>query len=613
MLQRRLATILAADAVGYSYKMAKDEGSVYAELSRCRAIIDQIIDRHGGRIFGSAGDSVLAEFSSSVNAVDCAIDIQQRLEATRSEAVSDPPLSFRIGINFGDVIIDDENLLGDGVNVAARLESIAPENGICLPGNVMEQVSGKTSAKFGDGGKHKLKNIEKPIHVWCWPENASYRLKRAAIRRSGALVASLLSIAAALVFIAGYLYFQSRQETPPVADKASIAVMPFANKSGDPEEEYLVDGITSDLITDLSKISGLFVIARNSTFAYKGQAIKPQKVAAELGVRYILEGSIRTSNGQLRINSQLIDANSGGQIWADRFDRTMGDLFALQDNVTNEIVSALEIQLTPDEEKVLEHSTQTTTSAAYDLFLKGLNEVRKFTPQSTRTARLYFLKALAIDTDYARAYAAIAFSYVSNAIFFAEERSEEAFLMGLNYAQRALQLDPTLPQGHLALSLTYQRLREHQKALASAQAAVRHDPNYSDGYAVLAAILAFIGDGQQAEENIRIAMSLNPRFPSAYTEVLGRAQFVQGHLEKAIESFRNCISLDPMRLTCRVYLAAVYGLLERKNEAEWEAQEILSMNPDFDLSNNIIIAQFERQQHRDKLKSGLRVAGIPEK
>ena len=610
-MDRQLVTILAADAVGYSKLMANDEHGAYEALSHSRSIVDRIIELHNGKVFGSAGDSVLAEFRSSVNAVQCAIDIQQQLADERRKRGADQLLNFRIGINFGDVIVESDNLLGDGVNVAARLEALAPTNGICVAANVMEQVRGKIESSFGYAGKHRLKNIEHPLEVWCWPENEAAVLKRTAVRRSITLVPLLVIAVAAMAWLA-YTYLFSNSTSPSQPGTARIAVLPFTNISQDKEQEYFVDGITSDLITDLSKISALFVISRNSAFAYKGRSANTTKVAQELGVRYLLEGSVRSAGERVRVNARLIDSQSDGQIWAERFDRKMGDIFALQDEITNKIVAALELRLTRKDKAQVEKPKERTTAEAYDLYLRGFRELRQFSIESTRSARVYFLKSLALDPNYARAHSAVAFTYVSSSIFFSSGNSEEATLQALSYGTRSLQLDPSLPQSHFSVAVAYLRRGQHQKALMAARASVIHDPNYSDGYAILASILGYEGNGDEAESSIRRAMLLNPRYSAAYIDILGRAQFAKGDNKAAIENFQKCIERDSSALTCRLFLAAALSLIGRQEDAEWQAQEILGQQPKFRLSTNSVTPQFRRPKDRDRILSLLRKVGLPE-
>jgi adenylate cyclase len=397
----------------------------------------------------------------------------------------------------------------------------------------------------------------------------------------------------------------------PLSDRASIAVLPFENMSDDPSQEYFADGMTEDLITDLSKISSLFVIARNSVFTYKNQPVKAQRVAEELGVRYILEGSVRRAGSQVRINAQLIDAATGGHLWAERFDKDLGDIFALQDDVTRKIVSALELELTTDEKAGLRRASDETSPEVYDLYLRGVDRLRQFTPESISQARMFFLKALSLDPGYARAYATMAFTFTAAGIFFNSERADEAIDQALYYGEKALELDDTLPQGYFAMSIARLRQGRHEEALAAAREAIKFDPNYADGYVALANVLFFSGEGEEAEVMMRKAMELNPRYSAAYIDILGRAFFVMGRYDEAISEFRECVSRNPESLTCHVFLAAAYGLTGRIEDAQWETEEVLTLEPDYSLRTDTIAPQIRKTEDRERFQSGLRQAGIP--
>jgi adenylate cyclase len=392
--------------------------------------------------------------------------------------------------------------------------------------------------------------------------------------------------------------------------RTSIAVLPFDNLSGDPEQDYFVDGMTDDLITDLSKLSSLFVIARNSVFAYKGLNLEPDKVAHDLGVRYILDGSVRAVSGRVRINARLIDTETGGQIWAERFDRDIHDVFALQDDVTGQIVSAMATELTSDEQKRLNVEEKETTPAVYDLYLRGVDSLRQFTPLSVVRARGYFLNALALDPDYGRAYAALAFTYTVNAVFFNEPNVDEALSEALRYGERALDIDPTLPQGHFAMAIALLRQGHHSEALEAARNAIKYDPNYADGYAALANVLAFSGKGPEAVDAMSKAMELNPRYSAAYLDILGRALFVVGNYLEAARYLEECVSRDPAALGCHVFLSVVYALNDQSAEAEWQVEEVRSLAPEFSITNNNISYQFEHEEQRNLFEKGLRLAGI---
>ena len=628
-VQRRLAAILAADVLGYSRLVREDEeGTLSAVKSDIAETFDPCIEAHNGRTFKTLGDGLLVEFASVVDAVRCAVEVQRAMEDRNADRAEGRKIEFRIGINLGDVVADREDLHGDGVNVAARLEGLAEPGGIWISGSAFEQVRDKLKVGFEDTGDQQVKNIDRPVRAYrVVPDQAMVSAGGTAdTKASGAKRWRIPAIAAAVLVIivaGGLAVWQpwvptveptSAERTAfAVPDKPSIAVLPFDNMSDDPSQEYFVNGMTEDLITDLSKISGLFVIARNSVFAYKNQPVKPQQVAEELGVRYVLEGSVRRAGNQVRINAQLIDAVTGGHLWAERFDRALGDIFALQDDVTKKIVSALALELTPDEKERLSGTDKETSPEVYDLYLRGVEALRQFTPESISEARVYFLKALSIDPDYARAYATMAFTYTAAGIFYRAGRSDEAIKQALRYGERALALSNTLPQAHFAMAIAYLRQGRHDDAIAAAEKAIKYDPNYSDGYVALANVLVFLGNGEEAEKMMRHGMELNPRYSAAYIDILGRAFFVMGRYDKSIGHLHECISRDPGLFTCHVFLAAAYGSIKRIEDAEWEVEEILNLEPDFSLKTDIIAPQFQKAEDKERFQTGLRRAGIPEK
>ncbi len=617
---RRLTTIVAVDVAGYSRLVSADEESTIAALRAHRTeFIDPGIAEFRGRIANTAGDSILIEFPSVVDALRCTIYLQRGMAERNAGIPAHRHIVFRAGINLGDVVEQEGDLLGDGVNVAARLEGIAEPGGICLSAAAHDQIRGRVDVAFEDLGGMALKNIPQPVHAYrvlLNGENAKNVARRS--RRGPTLIALALIIVVAAG--AGLWRFSPwvdvvEQPGPNVitpSDKPSIAVLPFTNMSNDAEQEYFSDGVTEDLITDLSRISGLFVIARNTVFTYKGRAVDVKQVSSELGVRYVLEGSVRKSGNRVRINAQLIDTHTGGHVWADRFDRELGDIFALQDDVTKKIVTALALELTTDEQARLKISEDETSPEVYDLYLRGVEALRQYTPESIIEARAYFLRALTLDPDYARGYAAVAFTYTASGIFFRSENADEAVAEALRYGSRALELDDTLPQGHFSMAIALLRQGRHKEALATVRKAIKYDPNYADGFAALANVLFYGGDGEGAEQAIREAMRLNPRYSAPYIELLGRAYFMMGRYDEAIDPLRDCISRDPVALTCHVYLATVYGLTGRIEEARWEGEEILGLEPDYSLKNDAIAMQFRNPEDSERYQSGLRQAGIPE-
>ncbi|MEE8351392.1 MAG: tetratricopeptide repeat protein [Rhodospirillales bacterium] len=625
---RKLAAVIYADVAGYSRLTGADEEATHRALSAALDAITIIIEGHGGRVLHYAGDAILAEFASVVVSLTAAIDIQRDLAARNHGLAEDRRLLFRIGVNLGDVIVDRDELYGDGVNVAARLESLADPGGICISRKVLHEVRDKLEVGFEFLGEQAVKNIENPIPVYrvlMDPEAAGKVVGEAhsgSRQKSSTAVAAVVAVVVLAVVAGSISWWQpwksppppapKHAESAPLSDKLSIVVLPFSNMSGEKEQEYFSDGMTEDLITDLSKLSGLLVIARNTSFTYKGRAVNVPAVAKELGVRYVLEGSVRASGGRVRINAQLIDSQTGGHLWAERFDRELGDIFSLQDDVTAKIVSALAVNITQGEKKLLGRTDQDTTPETYDVFLRGREALRRFTPEGVEASRDYFRKAIAMDPGYARAYAALGFSYSVGALFFRSDDSNELIEKSLKNARKAIKLDDTLPQGHFSMAVAYLRQGHHREAISSARQAVKHDPNYADGYGQIANVLAFAGEGAEAKRVIQKAMALNPRYSGAYIEVLSRAHFVMGEYDAAIKLLQECVSRDPSYLLCRMLLVSTYGLTGKIEEAEWEVEEVRNLSPNFSSRWKDMAFQFLKAEDKQRFVSGLRKAGLSE-
>lgn len=417
-VERKLAAIFSADVKGYSRLMGDNEEATICTLTAYREVIVNHVRQHRGRVIDSPGDNLLAEFASAVDAVRSAAEIQRRLKDNNAELPDHRKMEFRIGINVGDVVVEGERIYGDGVNIAARLEALAEGGGICISGTVYDQVENKLNLGYTDLGQHRLKNISRPVRVYqikldteLDPEAASY-----------AAPSVQESVSA------------EEPKAPTLPDKPSIAVLPFVNLSHDPEQEYFSDGMTEDLITDLSKLAGLFVISRNSVFGYKGQAIKPENVSRELGVRYVLEGSVRKAGNRVRITAQLIDATSDYHLWAERYDRELQDIFELQDEVTQKIVSALAVQLTAGEQRRLRRPP-TENVQAYDYFLRGRECYFYRTKEANLQARQMFEQAIQLDPQFATAYAYLGRTHLT----------ELAFQWSQDPLQRVAEGFPTVP------------------------------------------------------------------------------------------------------------------------------------------------------------------------
>ena len=477
-MERRLTAIFSADVVGYSRLMGSNEISTLKALKALRSdLLDPCIAAHNGRTFKLTGDGSLVEFQSVVSALECALEIQRDMRQRNEQATDDRKIEFRIGINLGDVIVDGDDLYGDGVNVASRIESVARPGGIAVSASVRDNVVTKTDAVFEDAGDQQLKNIEVPIRVYN------------------------------VVIGAGKTRASTEIAPDPVEEaRPSIAVLPFNNMSGDAEQEYFSDGISEDIITDLSKVSGLFVIGRNTSFAYKGQSPDLAKVASELGVRYILEGSVRKAGARVRINAQLIDGNSGGHVWADRYDRDLTDIFAIQDEITKSIVEQLRITLLPKEKEAISQN-QTANVEAYQYYLKGRHFFANHTKVLLRLARQMFVRATDLDPHYARAYALIALCDARLAYGYRADITPEDILA---LAEKAITLDPSVAEAFVARGVALAGDGKDTEAVGSFERAILLDPASFDAHFAYGRYLIAIGKLEESVFHLLRAAELDP-------------------------------------------------------------------------------------------------------
>jgi adenylate cyclase len=576
---RKLAVILAADVAGYSRLMAADEEGTLATLNVYRQAIDELIVRHHGRIFTTAGDSVMAEFASAVEAVRCAAAIQREIERRNVDLPEPRRMLFRVGINLGDVMVGGDNLFGDGVNVAARLESVAEPGGICISGAAYDQVRNKVDLSFDDLGERSLKNIGYPVRVW-------------GVRREGAAERGPLP---------------ERPATRPSAFP-SIAVLPFANLGGDPEHEYFADGITEDLITELSRFQEIRVIARNSVMTYKGKPVRVQEVGRDLGVRYVLEGSVRKAGARVRITAQLIDAATGHHLWAERFDRDLADIFEVQDEVTSRIVATLAGKLAESERRRA-RSGQTENLEAYDCVLRGRELWERFTPETNREARRLYEKAIELDPDYARAYGSLAWTYLVEHAERWVGPEDQPLERALEIARRGVMVNPASHSNHLALGQVCLSKGLHDEALEALETAVALNPNDADGYVFLAQALNRAGRPDEAIGLVERARRLNPAAPHWYTWNLGIAYYLARRYDDAVTALRRGRPLGAMAYR---WLAASYAQLGREVEAKAAAEEYLKRTPDFSLASHLEMVHFQHTEDREHYAEGLRKAGLPE-
>jgi TolB-like protein/class 3 adenylate cyclase/Flp pilus assembly protein TadD len=597
-VERRLAAILAADVVGYSRLMGKDEAATLAALKAHRAeLIDPKAAQYNGRTIKLMGDGALMEFPSVVEAVAFAVEVQLAMRARNTDLPEDRQIRYRIGINIGDIIVEDDDIYGDGVNIAARLESLAEPGGICVRRNVRNQVRDKLDLDYEDRGEIEVKNIARPIRVFSVVLDDKAEALVTPVLVTPVVAAPIetghrrrLAIAAVLVLglvaAGGLAWWQPwapdvepaslERMAFPLPEKPSIAVLPFTNMSDDPNQDYFADGMTEDLITDLSKLSGLFVIARNSSFSYKGQQVKVRQVAEELGVRYVLEGSVRLSDDQVRINAQLIDATTGGHLWAERYDGYLTDVFVLQDKVTGSIVAALALNLTEGEARLQSHK-ETDVPEAYDAFLQGWEYYQRFSADDFVKAISYFEKAVELDPEYGRAYAALASVYwesVRQGDPWTSKVSPDAanfmsFTTSRVNAERYVELamkNPS-PLAHRVASAMSWDYRQFDDAIAEAEQAVALDPNEPDGHIALAWAMIFSGRAQEALAAVERAMRLDPQRPGDYMYVLGMAQIGLDQHQDAVTALQRAHERSPEFLDVNIPLAAAYVHLGRHEEA----------------------------------------------
>ena len=581
-LQRRLAAILSADVVGYSRLMGLDEAGTLSRLNALRReLVDPTIAAHAGRIVKLMGDGALVEFASAVDAVACAIEIQRQLRERDAGGSEANPIQFRIGINVGDIIIEGEDILGDGVNIAARIEGIAEPGGISISEDAWRQVQGKVAANFVDAGEQSLKNIARPVRV--------YRLDLAPKAATASDVP---------------------RPMPAQSDKPSIAVLAFNNMSGDPEQEYFSDGISEDIITDLSKLSELHVIARNSTFTYKGKPVDVKQVGRDLGVHYVLEGSVRKAGNRVRVTGQLIDVASGAHIWAERFDRDLTDIFAVQDELTREIISALKVKLTPEKKDRLARKN-TIDQEAYDLFLRGRERAWLNTRSGNIEARHLLGRAVTINPEFAAAHAFIGFTQVNDYVNGWAEVPERSLQTGLENAGRAVQMDEAEPQGHYALAVALFFHRETDRALAEARRSVALAPNFAQGHHTIARMLTFSGDAAGAINTIDAYMQLDPLYPDMALYFLAEARFALGQFEEAVTALKQRHGRNPDSATSYALLASCYGHLGRIAESQAAWAEVMRIAPDFSIERQRRTLPYKNPDDFERRVEGMRKAGLP--
>lgn len=579
-VQRRLAAILAADVAGYSRMMHANEAATMAALREIWSErFNPVVAAKGGRIVKMMGDGALVEFGSAVDAVDCAVRVQEGMAAFNAAHPGQEPILFRIGLNLGDIVIEGDDIFGDGVNVAARLEPLAPKGGLLVSDAVHAQVRGKVAIEFADAGDLVLKNIAEPVAAWSWGGDGGMAM------------------------------------TALADDGPSIAVLPFTNMSGDPEQSYFSDGISEDIITDLSKISGLMVVARNSSFAYKGRTEDIRVVGRELGVRSVLEGSIRKVGNRVRITAQLIDARTGHHLWAERYDRDMTDIFAVQDEVTMEIVGALKVSLRPVE-RAMFTDRGTSNMAAYDLLMRARDMWERMLRTPADAPALFakvigmIHEVIALDPGFSRAYGFLSILHtvdLTNHLTDAPDPLGEAE----RYALLALEKNREDPLAHNAMAIVALHRKDLDTALACAEQAIRLNPNFSNGYGTLGHVLVYSGNPMSGVPYLQRAIRLDPVFAQQFIHFLGLAYLVAGRYDAAATQFRERIRLAPGTDLSRAMLASALGHMGQAQEARQVWDELRAVNPDYSFRGHMDRLPL-RAEDVHRIEAGLIAAGLQE-
>jgi adenylate cyclase len=581
--KRKLTAILSADVEGYSRLMGQNEEQTIRTLTSYRTVISDLVQKYRGRVVDTPGDNILAEFSSVVDAVESAVQIQTELTERNAELPMEQRMQFRIGINLGDVVEEEGRIYGDGVNIAARVESMADAGGICISGTVYDHVENKLDCKYDYLGEKEVKNISRPIRV--------YNLLMKA--EGSTAVASEEKVAF------------------PLPDKPSIAVLPFDNMSGDPEQEYFSDGLTEQIINGLCKVSNLFVIARNSSFAYKGKSINIRQIGRDLGVRYICEGSIQKAGNRVRITAQLIDATTDYHVWSENYDRELSDIFALQDEITMKLIDIMQIKLTFGEQAQL-WAEKTANINAYDKCMRGIEYLYRVNEKDNAQARRLFLDAIDSDGKYGFPYVMVGFTHMADLSNGWTESPLTSFDQAEKFIGKALDLTDDLDVAHSLSGWIHLFKRQHEEAKKEGERAIMLNPNGAEAHALLAFILSYNGESKEAIRLLKKAFRLNPIPPSYYYYFLGIAYRNDKQYEKSIEICKNGIELDPDVLGIYTTLVPSCIMLNRFDEAKMYAKEILRLHPNYSLSYHRNTVPFKDQTETEALIDSLRKAGLPE-
>jgi len=623
-VKRKLAAIVSADVKGYSRLMGEEEVSTLKTLSAYREVMRSLIQQFDGRIVDASGDSVLAEFASVVDAVQCAVDVQKELRTRNAELPENRRMEFRIGVNLGDVIQEENNIYGDGVNIAARVQTLAEGGGVCISGTAFDHVENKLQLGYEYLGEQTVKNITKPVRVYrvlMEPGKPSEVKVKAKVKGRNRKYFAMAVVAVVIIGAVAAWQFIWRPSHPkiemaskdkmafPLPDKPSIAVLPFTNMSGDPKEEYFSDGITEEIITALSKVPYLFVIARNSTFTYKGKPVKVKQVSEELGVRYVLEGSVRKEGNKVRITAQLIDAITGHHLWADRYDRDLKDIFALQDEITMKIITALQVKLTQGEQAAM-IGKGTKNLEAFIKCLQSLASLTTHTKEGNALGRKLAEESIALDPKYPRPYVALAQTYLLDILLGTTESPERSMTKALELLKKAIALDDSEAAAHGVLGYLYAMMGQYDKAIAEAERSVSLNPNDASNLTRMSFVLNNTGRAEEAILVLKNVRRLNPTPPQAYFVQLSTAYRLTGQYKEAIETAKEALKHVPNNQLAYLQLVTAYSMSGQEQEARAAAIEVLKINPKFSLEQYAKTLYFKNQADKGRTIEALRKAGL---
>ncbi len=631
--RRKLSGILSTDAVGYSRLMEEDEASTIRNLEDRKRLMSQLIEQFNGRVVDAPGDNLLAEFGSVVDATECAVKIQKELKTKNAELPDNRKMEFRIGVNLGDVVEEADRIYGNGVNIAARIEGLAEPGGICISRTAYDHVKNKLKLGYEYLGEHSVKNIAEPVRVYrvlMEPEAVGKVVGEkkflGKISRRAAISAIIVLVIVAGGLIGWNIYLQQSKNVEPASlekmefplpDKPSIAVLPFDNLSGDPEQEYIGVGITENIITALSKISEMFVVARNSTFTYKGKPVKIQQVAEDLGVQYVLEGSLMRSGEQIRITAQLIDTITGHHLWAEQYDRKMTDFFNLIDEITRKIVLSLQVELTEGERAYVWHSA-TDNFDAWGYTVKGYNLFLHNAKEYNVRARELFERAIKLDPKYSTAWTYLAWTHWHDAWLGFSESPDESIKKAIELANKVENLDDTQAEVHSLLSSIYVHQKQYEKSIAEGERGIAISPNNSLCHAYLAWAIYNAGMFDKAVEVMKRAMRLSPYYPIWYLSNLGEALTMAGHYEESISVNLKLVERGQKEknqfyeIAGHAWLAIGYSMFGREDEARSHVAEVLKVYPDWSLEMEQEIYSYKNPADMERHLDALRKLGIPE-